>query len=68
MSEPDIPRQIGPVAFSQLGRMMRRAGGTWDPGNHLWLIHVRRMGPVIRTLRRVTDPLFRQAGLNLDER
>ena len=26
-----------------------------------------RIGPVIRTLRRSTDPLFRQAGIDLDE-
>jgi hypothetical protein len=25
-----------------------------------------RIGPVIRTLRRSTDPLFRQAGIDLD--
>jgi hypothetical protein len=25
-----------------------------------------RSGPVIRTLRRMTDPLFRRAGLDLD--
>jgi hypothetical protein len=24
------------------------------------------MGPLIRNLRRATDPLFRQAGMNLD--
>jgi hypothetical protein len=73
-----IPRQIGPVAFGQIGRwitvrcsaefspLMRHAGGTWDPGNHLWLIHVRRVGPVICELRRTTDPLFRRAGIDLD--
>jgi hypothetical protein len=79
IAEADIPPQIGPVVFGQLGRwvtvrcplefapLMRHAGGTWDPGNHLWLIHVRRMGPVIRTLRRETDPLFRHGGIELDE-
>jgi hypothetical protein len=30
-------------------------------------IERRRIGPVIRTLRRTTDPLFRQAGLDLDD-
>jgi hypothetical protein len=27
----------------------------------------RTIGPVMRTLQRVTDPLFRQAGIDLDE-
>ena len=27
---------------------------------------LRRVGPVIRTLERITDPLFRQAGLILE--
>jgi hypothetical protein len=27
----------------------------------------RRVGPLIRNLRRATDPLFRQAGVDLDE-
>ena len=31
------------------------------------LIERRRMGPLIRNLRRTTDPLFRRAGLDLDE-
>jgi hypothetical protein len=26
-----------------------------------------RMGPLIRNLRRATDPLFRQAGMSLDD-
>jgi hypothetical protein len=46
---------------------MRRAGGQWEPGSRRWLIERRRIGPVIRTLRRTTDPLFRQAGIGLDE-
>lgn len=45
---------------------MRRAGGVWDPGARRWLIQPHRVGPVIRTLKRTTDPLFRQAGLRLD--
>jgi hypothetical protein len=46
---------------------MRRAGGTWGPGPPL-LIHRRRIGrPVIRNLRRNTDPLFRCADISLDE-
>ena len=34
-------------------------------GTRQWLIERRRIGPVIRTLERVTDPLFRRAGLTL---
>jgi hypothetical protein len=30
------------------------------------LIEHRRIWPLIRTLQRTTDPLFRQAGLDLD--
>ena len=76
---PDLPARIGPVEFSMLGAMVavrcpadlapirRRAGGTWEPGTRRWLIERRRIGPVIRELRRTTDPLFRQAGVSLDE-
>ena len=76
---PDLPAHIGPVEFSMLGGMvavrcpadlaplMRRAGGTWEPGTRRWLIERRRIGPVLRELRRTTDPLFRQAGVSLDE-
>jgi hypothetical protein len=46
---------------------MREAGGVWDPGGGRWIIDPRRIGPVIRELRRSTDPLFRQTGLDLDE-
>jgi hypothetical protein len=41
--------------------LMRNAGGS-----RRWLIERQRIGPVIRTLQRTTDPLFRRAGLNLD--
>ena len=47
---------------SDLEPLMRQAGGEWDPGLRRWLIERRRMGPLIRNLRRTTDPLFRQAG------
>jgi len=36
------------------------------PGGRRWLLERRRLGPVIRALRQVTDPLFRHAGLPLD--
>ena len=74
----DILWQIGPCAFGTFGRLvtvrcpgelaplMRRAGGQWEPGSRRWLIERRRIGPLIRALRRETDPLFRRAGLSLD--
>jgi hypothetical protein len=38
----------------------------WEPGSRRWRVQRRRIGPVIRALERATDPLFRQAGINLD--
>jgi hypothetical protein len=76
---PDLPARIGPAEFSTLGAMiavrcpsdldpwMRKAGGLWEPGSQRWLIERRRIGPLIRNLRRNTDPLFRRAGIDLDE-
>jgi hypothetical protein len=49
-----------------LDPLMRRAGGQWEPGSRRWLIQ-RRIAPLIGNLRRSTDPLFRRAGLSLDE-
>lgn len=77
-THPDLPARVGPAEFSILGAMvvvrcphdldplMRKAGGLWQPGGRHWLIHRGRMGPLIRNLRGATDPLFRQAGMNLD--
>ena len=74
-----LPARIGPVEFSLLGAMvavrcpsdlaplMQKAGGTWEPGSRRWLIHRRRLNPLIRKLRRLTDPLFRRAGIDLEE-
>jgi hypothetical protein len=45
---------------------MRRAVGLWDPASRRWLIERRRLGPLVRNLRRDTDPLFRRAGIDLD--
>jgi hypothetical protein len=50
-----------------LAPLMLRAGGLWEPGTRRWLIERRRIGPVLRHLRRITNPLFRQAGVSLDE-
>ena len=78
MSPTPLPRHVGPAEFSELGRLIairaprvldavfRRAGGTWEPGSRRWLVERRRIGPVIRALRAVTDPLFRRAGVPLD--
>ena len=73
-----LPTHIGPCEFGQLGglvaircphdfdQLMQRAGGLWEPGSKRWLIERRRIGPVLRALRRNTDPLFRRAGMDLD--
>jgi hypothetical protein len=77
MIEP--PAHVGPAEFSRLGKLvavrcpteldpvMQRAGGMWEPGSRRWLVEQRRLGPLIRNLRRTTDPLFRRAGINLDQ-
>ena len=36
--------------------LMRQAGGMWEPGSRRWLVERRRVGPLIRNLRQVTDP------------
>ena len=53
------PRELAPL--------MVKAGGIWDPGARQWCIEPRRIGPVVRALRERTDPLFRQAGIDLDQ-
>ena len=67
----ELPTRIGPCELGVLGAwvtvrcprelapLMRQAGGLWDPGGRFWLIHRRRMGPVIRELQRTTAPMFR---------
>lgn len=76
---PTLPPRIGPVQFSLLGNMVaircpaelvplvQKAGGQWEPGSRRWLVQRRRIGPLIRNLRRATDPLFRRAGIDLDK-
>ena len=75
---PPLPARIGPCEIAELGRMvaircprelahiLQRAGGEWEPGSRRWLVERRRIGPVVRALKRATDPLFRQAGMSLD--
>jgi hypothetical protein len=77
-SQSARPGRIGPVEFTEFGRMvavrcpqdyahiLQRAGGMWEPGSRRWLVSRHRIGPVIRALERETDPLFRQAGMSLD--
>ena len=77
---PAMPMHIGPCQLSVFGEkwivvrcpsdfdpLMRQAGGLWEPGSRRWLIERRRVGKLVRTLRRVTDPLFRRVGMDLDE-
>lgn len=74
------PTRVGPAEFSDFGvayvavrcpsdlaPLMQRAGGLWEVGSKRWLIPRRRLGPLVRNLRRETDPLFRHAELSLDE-
>ena len=69
---PPLPAQIGPCRLSPFGErwvavrgprefepLMRRAGGLWDPASRRWLVERRRIGPLVRNLRRATDPLCR---------
>jgi hypothetical protein len=51
---------------ADLAPLLRNAGGMWEPGSRRWLVERRRVGPLIRNLRRSTDPLFRRAGIDLD--
>ena len=74
-----MPMHIGPAEFrdfgaliavrcpSELEAFIRSAGGEWDQGARHWLIERRRVGPLVRNLRQVTDPLFRWVGMDLDE-
>ena len=74
----DLPARIGAAEFGTFGAMVTvrcprdldplcaAAGGMWEPGGQRWLVMRRRVGPLIRALRHETDPLFRQAGIDLD--
>jgi hypothetical protein len=80
LSEPPLPAQIGPCQLSAFGEtwvvvrcpqdydpLTRQAGGVWEPGGRRWLVERRRIGPLVRNLRRAIDPLFRRAGIDLDD-
>jgi hypothetical protein len=72
-----LPVRIGPAEFGLVGKLVairapreldaifRRAGGTWEPGTRRWLVERRRIGPVIRELRKATDILYRKSGVSL---
>lgn len=76
---PPLPAHIGPAEFSDFGAwvavrcprdlepLVQKAGGVWEPGSQQWFVERRRLGPLVRNLRRATDPLFRHAGLSLDD-
>ena len=75
---PPVPVRIGPCEFDLLGAMvavrcphdfdhlMHQAGGQREQGTRRWLVERRRLGPLVRNLRRATDPLFRRGG-DLDQ-
>ena len=52
------------MSGAALERVFREASGVWEPGSRR--IERRRIGPLIRALRALTDPLFRRAGMPLD--
>jgi hypothetical protein len=80
MAQPlvNLPCRVSPVEFEMMGGMMaarcpselnplmQRAGGFREPDGRRWLSIRRRVSPLIRELRRMTDPLFRRAGMDLD--
>jgi hypothetical protein len=76
---PDLPAHIGPVEFEQFGakwvavrcpsefdELRRLTGGLREAGSQRWLIPRWRINSPMRKLQRTTDPLFRQAGIDLD--
>ena len=52
-----------PVRLRRAYAEDRRAAGG---GSRRWLIHRWRINPLLRELRRSTDPLLRHAGIDLD--
>lgn len=75
----DLPAWIGPVQFSPFGAkwvavrcpsdlapLVKQAGALWEAGSGRWLVPRRQLNPLIRNLRRDTDPLFRWAGIDPD--
>jgi hypothetical protein len=52
---------------SEFDALLMEAGAVCEPGERRWLLLLHRLGPVLRALRRRTDPLFQQAGVDLDD-
>jgi hypothetical protein len=71
-----LPDQVGPCQITRLGslvaircpkyqdRIVGRTAATWEPG----FGRCRAAKLVVPKLRRATNPLFRRAGIDLDER
>ena len=79
ITHPDLPARIGPVELEPSGAkwvavrcpsdfdgLMRERNGLREAGSRRWLISRHRVGPLVRELRRATDPLFRRVGIDLD--
>ena len=65
--QPPTPRERAVRCPSEFDELMRLTGGLREAGSQRWLIPRWRINPLVRELRRTTDPLFRQAGIDLDE-
>lgn len=72
-----LPAHFGPCELSELGKLVaircselaHYPSAVLAPCGNLDRaagVQRRRIGPVIRSLERATDPLLRQAGINLD--
>jgi hypothetical protein len=74
-----LPHQVGPCQIAWLGslvaircpkdldRIVGRTAATWEPGSGRWLVSPSRAAKLVPKLRRATDPLFRKAGMSLDQ-
>ena len=78
-THPDLPARIGPVEFelfgpkwavarcpSEFDELMRLTGGLREARSQRWLIPRWRINSLMRKLQRAIDPLFQQAGIDLD--
>jgi len=75
---PPVSKYVGPCRFGRLGAwitahcprefdtLLMEAGAGWEPGGRRWLLRLHRLGPALRALRQRTDPVFRQACVDLD--
>ena len=51
---PGLPTHIGSAEFSEFG--------VWEPGSKRWLVKRRRMGPLVRNLKRAPIRSFVMLG------